>query len=153
MPWLPFDLVLLIITVDWMMWAGLGLFSCHSHAHAHARTRAHAGCWCWIRSLRERASPAVCVCNTGVPRSRLTLCMSMKARGSKYQKRVSFSEDEDEQCWKEENGGVDAHHLTTRDSSAGYYRHNMWVCSHNSTNSRESLWADWNDAQCVKKPQ
>ncbi|CAM4618305.1 unnamed protein product [Leuciscus chuanchicus] len=51
--------------------------------------------------------------------------MSMKARGSKYQKRVSFSEDEDEQCWKEENGGVDAHHLTSRDSSAGYYRHNM----------------------------
>ncbi|XP_039511054.1 short transient receptor potential channel 3 [Pimephales promelas] len=51
--------------------------------------------------------------------------MSMKARGSKYQKRVSFSEDEDEQCWKEENGGVDAHHLTTRDSSSRYYRHNM----------------------------
>ncbi|XP_016113048.1 short transient receptor potential channel 3-like [Sinocyclocheilus grahami] len=54
--------------------------------------------------------------------------MSMKGRGSKYQKRVSFSEDEDEQCWKEENGGVDAHHLksvkTVRDSS-GYYRYNM----------------------------
>ncbi|XP_042593897.1 short transient receptor potential channel 3 isoform X1 [Cyprinus carpio] len=56
--------------------------------------------------------------------------MSMKGRGSKYQKRVSFSEDEDEQCWKEENGGVDAHNLksgqgkTVRDSS-GYYRHNM----------------------------
>ncbi len=32
----------------------------------------------------------------------------MKGRGSKYQKRESFSEDEDEQCWKEENGGVDA---------------------------------------------
>ncbi|XP_048035670.1 short transient receptor potential channel 3 isoform X1 [Megalobrama amblycephala] len=54
--------------------------------------------------------------------------MSMKGRGSKYQKRVSFSEDEDEQCWKEENGGLDAHHLTSvqtvRDSS-GYYRYNM----------------------------
>ncbi|XP_067314186.1 short transient receptor potential channel 3 isoform X1 [Pseudorasbora parva] len=54
--------------------------------------------------------------------------MSVKGRGSRYQKRVSFSEDEDEQCWKEENGGVDAHHLksaqTLRDSS-GYYRHNM----------------------------
>ncbi|KAI2657125.1 Short transient receptor potential channel 3 [Labeo rohita] len=54
--------------------------------------------------------------------------MSMKGRGSRYQKRVSFSEDEDEQCWKEENGGVDAHHLksvkTVRESS-GYYRYNM----------------------------
>ncbi|XP_059372230.1 short transient receptor potential channel 3 [Carassius carassius] len=56
--------------------------------------------------------------------------MSMKGRGSKYQKRVSFSEDEDEQCWKEENGGVDAHYLksgqgkTVRDSS-GYNRYNM----------------------------
>ncbi|XP_052431196.1 short transient receptor potential channel 3 isoform X1 [Carassius gibelio] len=56
--------------------------------------------------------------------------MSMKGRGSKYQKRVSFSEDEDEQCWKEENGGVDAHYLksgqgkTGRDSS-GYNRYNM----------------------------
>ncbi|XP_043113845.1 short transient receptor potential channel 3 isoform X1 [Puntigrus tetrazona] len=54
--------------------------------------------------------------------------MSTKGRGSKYQKRVSFSEDEDEQCWKEENGGVDAHHVksvkTVRDSS-GYYRYNM----------------------------
>ncbi|XP_016326168.1 short transient receptor potential channel 3-like [Sinocyclocheilus anshuiensis] len=54
--------------------------------------------------------------------------MSMKGRGSKYQKRVSFSEDEDEQCWKEENGGVDAHHLKsvkTVSDSSGYYRYNM----------------------------
>ncbi|XP_026064929.1 short transient receptor potential channel 3-like [Carassius auratus] len=53
--------------------------------------------------------------------------MSMKGRGSKHQKRVSFSEDEDEQCWKEENGGVDAHHLKsveTVSDSSGYYRHN-----------------------------
>lgn len=154
MPWLPFDLNLLIITraVDWMMWAGLCCSPVtHTRTHSLARTLdADAGF-----AHSEKASPAVSdsVCNTGVPRSRLTLCMSMKARGSKYQKRVSFSEDEDEQCWKEENGGMDAHHLTSRDSSSGYYRHNMWVCSHNSTNSRGSLWADWNDAQRVEKAQ
>ncbi|KTF97802.1 hypothetical protein cypCar_00044479 [Cyprinus carpio] len=54
--------------------------------------------------------------------------MSMKGRGSKYQKRASFSEDEDEQCWKEENGGVDAHHLksvSTVSDSSGYNRYNM----------------------------
>ncbi|KAA0709782.1 Short transient receptor potential channel 3 [Triplophysa tibetana] len=53
--------------------------------------------------------------------------MSTKATGSRFNKGVSFSEDEDEQCWKEENGGVDSHHMrsvrTVRDSS-GYYRHN-----------------------------
>ncbi|XP_030621350.1 short transient receptor potential channel 3 [Chanos chanos] len=54
--------------------------------------------------------------------------MSTKSRTSRFQKRVSFSEEEDEQCWKEENGGLDAHYLksvkTIRDSS-GYYRYNM----------------------------
>ncbi|XP_035272592.1 short transient receptor potential channel 3 isoform X1 [Anguilla anguilla] len=52
--------------------------------------------------------------------------MSTKSR--KYQKRVSFSEDENEKDWKEENGGVDAHFIksvkTVRDSS-GYYHHNI----------------------------
>ncbi|TRY91328.1 hypothetical protein DNTS_030137, partial [Danionella cerebrum] len=50
--------------------------------------------------------------------------MSMKARGSRQQTRVSFSEDEDEQSsWKEENGIVDAHHL--KSEPTGYYRHKM----------------------------
>ncbi|XP_048852409.1 short transient receptor potential channel 3 isoform X1 [Brienomyrus brachyistius] len=51
--------------------------------------------------------------------------MSTKAR--KYQKRVSFSEEENE-C-KEENGGVDARYLksvkTVRDASGYYHHHNM----------------------------
>ncbi|XP_076850222.1 short transient receptor potential channel 3 isoform X1 [Brachyhypopomus gauderio] len=54
--------------------------------------------------------------------------MSAKGRESQYQKRASFSEEEDEQCWKEENGGLDAHHVksvkTFRESS-GYYQYNM----------------------------
>ncbi|XP_039607182.1 short transient receptor potential channel 3 isoform X2 [Polypterus senegalus] len=49
----------------------------------------------------------------------------MSAKGRKYQKRVSFSEDDNEQDWKEENGGLDSHYLksvkTVRDSS-GYYQ-------------------------------
>ncbi|XP_019901713.2 short transient receptor potential channel 3 isoform X2 [Esox lucius] len=52
----------------------------------------------------------------------------MSTKGRKYHKRVSFSEEEDEQNWKEENGGVDAHYLksvqTVRESS-GYYAYNM----------------------------
>ncbi|KAJ8336322.1 hypothetical protein SKAU_G00396650 [Synaphobranchus kaupii] len=52
----------------------------------------------------------------------------MSTKGRKYQKRVSFSEDENEKDWEEDNGGVDAHFVksvkTARDSS-GYYHHNI----------------------------
>ncbi|XP_058263585.1 short transient receptor potential channel 3 isoform X2 [Hemibagrus wyckioides] len=54
--------------------------------------------------------------------------MSAKSRLSKYHKRVSVPGDDDEQRWKEENGGVDARYLksvkSTRDAPH-YYRYNM----------------------------
>ncbi|WP_411024325.1 hypothetical protein, partial [Salmonella sp. s58953] len=54
--------------------------------------------------------------------------MSSKARLSKYHKRVSVPEDDDEHCWKEENGGVDARYLKSVKSprdAQHYYRQNM----------------------------
>ncbi|XP_036432820.1 short transient receptor potential channel 3 [Colossoma macropomum] len=54
--------------------------------------------------------------------------MSARSRATRFQRGGSASEGEDEQRWKEENGGVDAHYMksgkTERDTARGY-RYNM----------------------------
>lgn len=108
--------------------------------------------WCWSQSFtcsEQRWSPGAALT--------AAVWMSMKGRGSKYQKRVSFSEDEDEQCWKEENGGVDAHHLksvSTVSDSSGYNRYNMWVFIQLyklTLISLISVIKQWNEKQRVKR--
>ncbi|XP_051506283.1 short transient receptor potential channel 3-like isoform X1 [Myxocyprinus asiaticus] len=73
---------------------------------------------------------------------------------SKHRKSVSFSEDEDEQCWKEENGDMDTHHMksvkTVRDSS-GYYRYNMKV-SDTFLHCRMTLPREKGRRQAVRGP-
>ncbi|XP_072524124.1 short transient receptor potential channel 3 isoform X2 [Salminus brasiliensis] len=54
--------------------------------------------------------------------------MSTRSRASRFQRGGSASEGEDEQCWKEENGGVDAHYMKsgkTAEDAARAYRYNM----------------------------
>ncbi|XP_017567028.1 short transient receptor potential channel 3 isoform X2 [Pygocentrus nattereri] len=54
--------------------------------------------------------------------------MSARSRAARFQRGGSASEGEDEQRWKEENGGVDAHYMKSgkpeRDAARGY-RYNM----------------------------
>lgn len=55
-----------------------------------------------------------------------TAHMLTKAR--MYHKRVSFFEEEDEQCWIEENDGANAHDLMSVQkvrNSSGYCAYNM----------------------------
>ncbi|XP_006629229.2 short transient receptor potential channel 3 isoform X2 [Lepisosteus oculatus] len=78
----------------------------------------------------------------------------MSAKGRKYQKRVSFSEEDNEQDWKEENGGLDAHYLksvkTVRDSS-GYY-HCTMPAGDNPTLRRLTMMREKGRRQAVRGP-
>lgn len=115
----------------WGRWAGISVPPLFTRANYCAVRCSNTERWGTLRGrllgwAQCRAAPGP----SPAQRARGRAAVSMSTKGRKYSKRVSFSEDEDEQCWKEENGGVDAHNvksmMTVRDSS-GYYRHNMWV--------------------------
>ncbi|KAJ8382373.1 hypothetical protein SKAU_G00031510 [Synaphobranchus kaupii] len=78
----------------------------------------------------------------------------MSTKGRKYQKRISCSEEENEKVWKEENGGVDAHHMksvkTVRDSS-GYYQYNMTLPD-NPAQRRLTMLREKGRRQAVRGP-
>ncbi|XP_033890504.1 short transient receptor potential channel 3-like [Acipenser ruthenus] len=79
----------------------------------------------------------------------------MSTKGRKYQKRVSFSEEDNDQDWKEENGGLDSHHLrsvkTVRDSS-GYYHHTLEGGDNNPKEKRLTMMREKGRRQAIRGP-